>query len=610
MKKFSKILTLVLAIVALASVFAVVALAEEELTPVLCLSLDFEGEEVGVYSDGKNAADSEGVRTEKNGRWDINAADNGNKYLVGLDPNPEAENAKNGDNKDFGISGSENYNVFNYPIFAFDFDFMSNDGTFNSSVTIRPDLYGGSTNSTRIAQGSSIKLANLKMDVEALEWYHGTLIMKYVGGGKFDYYFYHDGKSLSGEEKLGQIDYSSKWDGSRTYENIRIGVMSYYPSYLYYSSYTSTEIAYDNFKYSYYPEGYDVATVAAYVYNESYEMPYGQTEAIVNDTVYDDVNEALAALKDGDKLTLKTDLDGVTVINKAVTVDTNKYDENGDPTGECYKATVKSTGGYIVTLDGGVYTLTKAAETVTVVFDPKCSDETCTCYGDGVGHRQTYSVVVPVGEVPEFLPEIQIINDEGLVADFLGWSYDKDGTVDAITAVTSQQAQNGTLNIYPVYEIVRYAGVRTDADGNSYFFMKNEFDIALKAAIAAPGSVITLYSDIEYIKSYALPNNTNIKIDLNGHKLTRINLVGAVYNYDNASGTYVAGTAAKSAKSAFTISSGTKAITFTMTSAKDGAEFRTVTGNGTAWYNADGGLDKYELTSVTGGANLFYYYYR
>ena len=75
MKKFSKLLFLLLALVVIATAFTVVALADtsEELTPVLAEALDFE-----EYSNGDVIKNS----TTKKGQWMVGEADNGNKYLV------------------------------------------------------------------------------------------------------------------------------------------------------------------------------------------------------------------------------------------------------------------------------------------------------------------------------------------------------------------------------------------------------------------------------------------------------------------------------------------------------------------------------------------------
>jgi len=616
MKKFSRIIALVFSLVLIVCAFTVVALANEEteLTPVTLNEVNFEDEEVGVYSNGKNSK----TGTPKHGIWEIYAADNGNKYVVAKDI--DEEGAENGDNKDYSISASAAYDISSYPIFAFDFDIMSNDGTYYSTATIRPDLYGGANPSSRISQMGGVRLCDIGLPDEAYVWNHVTLIVDYVGGGIFNFYFYVNGE-LTYDDKV--FDYSENWstyfdeDGNSIYNNVRVGVISMYPPYSY--SHTTNEIAYDNFKFSYYPEGYSVEDAVSYIYNEDYDMPYGFTEAVIGETFYDDVDEALSVASDGDVVILRTNLPGTTIVNKAITIDSNKYDESGEATGEFYEVNIKSTEGYVITEESGVYTLTKSDKNVTVVFDPECADETCTCYGEGIGHKQTYSVVVPVGVVPEFLSELVAVNNEGTVAEFLGWSYENDGTVDTLLPVTDVQAEAGTLNLYPVYDVKVYAGLYIDGDGNYNFFGADEFETKLGEAILSKGSVITLYSDIEYYKSYILFNKTNLTIDLNGHTLTRIAVLGDVYNYDETAGDYVAGTAtgmkSHSVRTAFTTNSTVTTtdpqgsnITFSLISSKEGGAFRTFAASGTVWYDADGNVADRELTGVSAGACFLYYY--
>ena len=185
MKKFSKILIMLLALVIAISVFAVIALADESETtvPVTVGGFDFE-DKTGGETFNDSAA--------KLGKWTISEADNGNKYVI-------AEYADatgtNGDNWDITVPTWWNYRVDSYPTLAFDFDVRSSTGTFNWSATIRTDLYGG-IYSTRISQMYSAKLNadGIKLKSIANEWQHVTYIVKYEGNGLFNYYFYVDGE--------------------------------------------------------------------------------------------------------------------------------------------------------------------------------------------------------------------------------------------------------------------------------------------------------------------------------------------------------------------------------------------------------------------------------
>jgi len=622
MKKAYKILTLIVSLMLIATVFTVVALAEGEApVPVTTGGYDFE------YED-KNAGDTHNDSASKLGKWTYGVADNGNKYVIA---EYATATGTNGDNWDVSIPDSAKYTIGEYPIFALDFDIMSDTGAYHWSATIRTDLYGAENNSWRVTQLGSVKLNadGMKLPSEKNVWNHVTYIVEYVGDGVFSIHSYVNGvKSMEPKTTdykvkdftKGSSDKnpSKNWNdlldenGELKYDNIRASVLSIYPPYR--DDSATEKISYDNFNFTYFPKGYTPEQVANYIYNDNYKMPYGQTEAKVNDTYYDDINEAISALLDGDKLTLKTDVEDTVIINKAVTIDTNKYDAEGNPTGEYYKANVKSNGGYLVDYNEGVYTLTKSDKSANVVFDPACTDETCTCYGIGIGHRQTYSAIVPVGAVPEFLPEIAIINNDGTVADFLGWSYENDGTVDILTEVTEAQADGGTLNIYPVYKITKYDFSITDANGSETYYMAKEFEAKLAESVSIAGTKITLYSDTECYLSVKLYSNMNFTLDLNGHTLTRAYLTGTKYKFDTAAGDYAELAATNSI--AFLYGDGDKSggaeahkCTFNMISSKPGAVFRTFAGEGTVWYDADGNFVEREITAVTGGATTIYAYY-
>jgi hypothetical protein len=234
------------------------------------------------------------------------------------------------------------------------------------------------------------------------------------------------------------------------------------------------------------------------VYNEDYDMPFGFTEAIVGETLYDDVNEAIESLIDGDHLTLKADVEDAVIINKSVVIDSNKYDADGVATGEFYNIKIRSTLGYVITLENGIYTVTKSDKNANVIFDPDCGIENCTCYGAGIGHKQTYSVIVPVGVVPEYLADIAVINNEGVVADFLGWSYTKGGEVEDITAVTEAQAEAGDLYIYPVYKVTAYDFSVSDKNGNYKFYKADEFNAAITEAFTAAAAGCHGYGQNHY----------------------------------------------------------------------------------------------------------------
>ena len=630
MRKISKILTLVLVLMALVTAFTVVALADDSgeaaptLTPVKGSTVDFEDR-----AHGQNYSNS----ASKDGKWTTYEADNGNIYV-----SAEAEDVSGTttqENIDPGTGRATSTNIQNYPTAAFDFDIRSTTGSL-SSVSVRYDIYGGGGN-WRITQGVSSYLSYVSELGKANEWQHVTVIVRHEGDGLFRINFYVDGvlstytitknyaasdpvnnpneaifsaTNATNKDTYGIYNWNNllNEDGTYKYNNIGINYFSIY------ACDAGREIHFDNFAFNFFPESYTNDDVASYVYNSDYEMPYGTTEAKINDTYYDDLDKALLALKDGDRLTLKTDLEGDTFINNAVTVDTNKYDTNGNPTGEYYQASVKSVGGYVVSYDAGVYTLTKSDKNATVVFDPDCGEADCDCYAYGVGHRFTQSAItVPVGVVPEFFGETTVFTEEGVLVELLGWSYTKGGEVADLTAVTEEQADAGILNIYPVCNITKYDFAVTDADNNETYHSANEFEAKIVEAMTIVGGKITLYSDIECYLSVIAYSDTSFTLDLNGHTLTRAYLTGSKYKFDTAAGDYAEATVTDSKAFIYgnSVSSDNlqaRGCTFNMVSSKPGAIFRTYAGTGNVWYDADGNFVRKEITAVTGGAGLAYLY--
>ncbi len=617
MKKFSRIMLMLLMLVAIVTAFAVVAIAEEDvvLSPVTTGGYDFED---------KTPGDTFNDSTSKLGKWTIGSADNGNVYVISEYADATGTN---GDNWDVTVPNWFSYPVDEYPTFAFDFDVMSNTGDYHWSATIRTDLYGGA-HSARISQMKSVKLNadGIKLKSLANVWQHVTYVVRYEGNGVFGLYFYVDGVlSASSSIDYNVTAFSAK-DGRYTFTNwndaydeggnlivegladendnlkldrLSVGTISLYSPYR--DSTSGEKISYDNMKFTFYPEGYDNAAVASYIYNEDYEMPYGQTEATLTDketgnvTWYDDFNAAFEAANETNILTVMKDTVGTYEINKTMNVNMNGFAFD-----------YFSNTGYVPTVNGDVFEFALSDKLVNVVWDPACSDEECTCFGSGIGHELTATSIVALGYVPEYNAST-FINKEGVYAEFLGWSYTKGGEAEALTAVTDEQVAAGTLYLYPVYNIVKYDGALIDASGEYSFFMEDEFEANIASAIATAGvETIVLYSDIEYYKSFALPANAALKIDLNGHTLTRVNLYGAVKNYDAASGTYVDGTATTSAEFIFTISN-VKGINLTITSSKEGAVLRSVSVDGTAWYDENGKLERYEASSVKGGSFIYNY---
>lgn len=337
MRKFSKILFLLLALVTIVTSISLVALAadKEESAPITAEIKKFEDYAVNdVVKDVEN----------KEGKWTIAASDNGsNKYVVG--EYAEATGTAD-DNWDITVTGekkgTEDYDVLDYPTFAFDFDVMSNTGSYHYSTTIRPDLYGGESQANRITTMSGTALKDIALPKEAYVWNHVTFIVRYDGNGIFSFYFYVNGKQTLTKTvnyydtafKSSAVTTVTYWNdltdenGNLKYDNVRVAIISMLPVT---DSTAAEKVCYDNFAYTYYPASYDVESVASYVYNEDYEMPYGKTVATVTDSngtvlgMYDSVQKAIDAALENSTVDLLYDTTATYEIHKKLTVNTNGY---------------------------------------------------------------------------------------------------------------------------------------------------------------------------------------------------------------------------------------------------------------------------------------------
>ena len=526
MKKLTRILVLLLSVVAILTAFAVVAMATDgtELVPKTIYTVDFESNAAGdIIQDGTYQG------AEKSGVWYVGEADNSNKYVIST---YKTGSSSVGDNYDVSIGSSVSYDITKYPMMAFDFDVMSTTGAYHSSATIRPDLYGGKSNQ-RIFQMQSTPLNAAGIDIPKIAnvWNHVTFIIKYVGDGKFNAYFYVNGK-VTFEYNL---DYANEeaWqalldeDGSLAYNNVRVAVFSLYSPWR--DTTAGEEIRYDNLKFSYFPEGYSAADAAAFVYDEDYKLPYGFTVAKNDTDIFDNAQEAIDATEEGKTVVLQNSIADTLLINKNLFIDTNVY-EDGTATGSFYTFNFKSNKGYVAseTADGsGIFEIKKSESTVTVIWDEKCAED-CDCFAEYGGHVMTSESVAVLGDIPEYfgnIPTFEIAEDKSVKA-FAGWSYENDGTVDTLVPVTEDDVASGTLKLYPVYEVLQYAIELSSPEGNTTYHFEEEF---YDVIVSAPSmSTIKLYGDV-YTESAGIALKKKITIDLNGYSLKVCYVYGNVY---------------------------------------------------------------------------------
>lgn len=556
MKKFSKILVLLLSLVAIVTAFTVVAFANEDETPqpFEVLSYDFEEKEAGTaFKDANN----------KTGRWSVEAnPEDANKYLAGYYSTLLGE-TEGTDNLDVSFEGTwsmgsyfgkdivdtSSYDIKDYPIFAFDFDMMSPTGNY-ASAQIVFDFRGSVASDGRLTRLPIYYPSSIGLTKEANVWSHVTAIVEYAGDGVFNTYFYINGE----ESKAYSIDYKTtnfgntdavnkngpdgqaggtdteenkayaednivNWtdlvdeNGNLLYDNIRVAYVVLNPCNN--SAAPDDQSCYDNMKFTYYPVGYSVKDVATAVYDGDYRVPYGKTTAQVTDAnggllaSFDSAEKAIAFAGETDIVNIVADTTAIYKVEKKVTIHTNGY---------AFKCT-------------------------------------------------------------------------------------SDNFIDS----------NEDANIYEFVTVADlYDGVLLDGDGAYVTFGKNKgffngyqnFEAAVQYAIdnAASGKSfkIVLYKDLEYYKGFTF-NKTyiNLTIDLNGNNLTRVNLYGDVYQKD-AEGNDVAQTATTTSLNAFSIPTNNLAryLNFSMTSSKSGGSFKTFTVNGTAYYDVNGNLESYTANTI------------
>ena len=208
MKKFSKILLLVLSLMLIVSAFTVIALAtDEELPkPVVKYENDFESYERGKYL---------GDNSKKVGFFGVDWQDgSGNKYLLHYGcPNT-------GTNASSFLTGTYSYgtavaktNVADYPYAVFEFDIMkptAEYSTFSIGTYIKNEAGGVKPADT------SIKSSNLTahLPTDAFEWAKVTVIFKYhsetvdgVTKGYLSSYAYVNGAQAYKYEKAKTFTY-------------------------------------------------------------------------------------------------------------------------------------------------------------------------------------------------------------------------------------------------------------------------------------------------------------------------------------------------------------------------------------------------------------------
>ena len=532
MKRFSKILVLLLTLALLVTAFAVVALADEEPTVPTPKEVKTDYQK---YEDGATIQNgSVSGKTKKGAAYAVKQ-DDGNVYMLLTYEYGESGNAEN---IDTGVA--KNY-IATYPYTMISFDIMSPQGQHASDHFFLLRLYNDGTSVGYFSQG--INFSTIGLSTTPYEWQHVSVVVE-QDPTTLDF---HQHVFVNGKFVKTVTDSSlSATIGKEGYNRskLTINYMKFSASKT--ASEADKDTAIDNFRFSHFKSGATIEQMANYYYKDwkpLYKYTIGTIDgADGNVNYYDDFDKLLAAAGDTDVIKLKTDLTDV-IINENAIIDTNIYQTNAE-TGEVsivgnYNFDFLSTEGYVASVENGIYTIKKSAQLVTVNWDPECADD-CDCFAEYGGHRLTSSSIVGIDAVPEFLGEIptyDIVN--GLEKKFVGWSYENDGTVDTLHAVTEEEIQLGTLNLYPVYVSVQY-DFEMIVGGVSTYYMEEEFTNKINAAKS--GSTFILHNDITiYHTIIVKTNGKTLTLDLNGFDINRHYVRVTKYDavYDEATAAYV-----------------------------------------------------------------------
>ena len=650
MKKFTKILILLLALIAIVSAFTVVTFAAEET----------ERPKPVTYSKKNNAAGTDFTfqnttpgsvstyNSAKRGVYYNSASLNGNKYL-----NIEYTYAADTNSPSRDIHSTYNRTktpLSTHPIMSFDFDIMSEIGKFptdtNSNATyFNFQIYKGGSGGSFLGR---IDFANLGLSADPYEWIHLTYVFEYDDSdytdgdtsmpGKFKIHFYVNGEKI---EYVQPVDLSNNatWKGYGTnlsnvlIENLRIYAERFGGSAI------STYLGFDNLVFNYFPADengdcyYSLDEIGNYVYKSGeYAMPETSPEAdaVITDAdgkfrYYATVEDAIEAAVDGETVTL---LDGATkpfYINKNITVKTALTTGTVVVAGNTYDFNYATTDGYVTTADadtGTVLTFVKSDDHYVVNWDPECDGE-CTC-PDKAAHLLTHQTTVALGAAPYTPKSTEIGFNNGALVKFLGWTTVKGGTADDIVDITTLTATEAgaVINLYPVYDITRY-DIEVIKNGVSTGYYASEYSTAL-AAIKG-GGTIKLHADLQTEVSYTFNTaSANITFDLNGYDFKRFSVCNHHYNavWDEANGVWTKGsrmtvttTDANGKEKITNVNSGVAAaafyiaandIIFTVTNSGEAANIYTYTQYRDTWHDSEGnvvGYDSVRNFDKVGGNN-------
>ena len=626
MKKFSKILILLLTLVVAITALTVTALATEETTET---NKDHYEYDLANYGSGSVNGDlphtkqytgswenataepgvaiSNGHATIRYGYMYIGLGQDGQeKFIVSTPGNPKGDKS-NGwmwdpsfpkITKKITVDGQEvntyKYNLQDYPYFVFDFDVCSPTGDFGTG-----NLYNITFRTSQLAKNSGTYTLGVAftdysafLDETAYNWQHVTVVSKFVptidqmdgtiATAIFEQTIYVNGQkvttltkdyttaaysgvnSFTGHDPEHVSFYAARFSNAEgrfatnkaagtsalegydwnTFDQADITTYPGYDettgTYTHPSLWYKESAALDNTVIHWYQDGWTADTIAKDLYDEkTYEFPFGLAIAKVGDVVYDNISKAIdAAAASGQTLQLINDVSGTVSVEKAVVIDTNKYDAEGNATGNFYNISYTSTT-LLPEVKNGIVTFKNAGESMVNVFwdmcmtctreDANCLNEihggagcTCTC-GDAVPGHKMYmtSTAVPgttaiyPGEIPEFTMDTTTYTK----VFFKGWSRTPGGEVESELVVTEEDMVNAYVMFYPVYDVIFYTFEVTTPTGEVNYYTADE--LTVKVVPSPKNSKVKLLRD--FVTSSSWVTSNAVILDLNGYDYIKFN---------------------------------------------------------------------------------------
>ena len=653
MRKFTKILTLVLALVAIVAAFTVVSLAAEtdtRPTPKSFMNTSTGGSWDTTF-ENTTLGSARAFATTKKGMGYHAATLDGNKYLSFKYANGNAS-SNNANLFDLHATYSRaSYSLDTHSMMSFDFDVMTEDGKWGDTSSNTTYFYFFVYKSSDAGPSlNSIYFSELGLSSTPYEWQHVTIVYEYDNSsykegdttmpGVFKLTAYVNG--VETYSRTDDISTASKWTAYGTnLANVHLGCMRIQPVRFSGGTYDCS-IGMDNLRFNYFPtlpndsnakdysdNYYSADEAGTYVYNSNYKLPANSPEAAATVTnskgkvlgAYATAEEAIAAANDGETVTLFKNVQSTVVVNKAITVKTaiTYTNSNGSVfTVKAFNFNYVTQDGYVATpneADSTLLNFAKSDNVYTVNWDPVCEGE-CTCPG-AVKHLLTYTTTVANGSAPVCPVSTEIGFKDGCLVTFLGWTNVKGGTEVVDLATITSNVAGDVINLYPVYDITRY-DIEVIKNGKSSGYFAADYLTAIAAV--AKGGTFKLHADLRVDNVYKFSNaDANIVIDLNGYNFTRFTTYNNHYNatYDEESGTWVKGSRMKDAEgknvnsgvdgAAFTIAASGVNITVKNSAENKNANIYLYTQFRDTWYDADGNLVGYDsvrsTNTVTGNQN-------